>query len=191
MKRRRGFIIRNLKGDTNYEVRGTKYDLNFIVVKKIDTSLFEKVGIEAIASPRRRKNFNFHEDYADPVQRILHIVQPLSYVQPHKHENPDKIEMFIVLKGRFVYIEYDQEGNIIDHILLDTRIGNYGVEITPKAYHSIISLEESSAILEIKDGPYLPIADKDFATWAPREGDANCREYLLTILRTIGIPYNS
>jgi hypothetical protein len=43
---------------------------------------------------------------------------------------------------------------------------------------------------EVKDGPYIPIIDKNFASWAPKEGDPKCQEYLNEVLRKLNLKVN-
>ena len=130
-------------------------------------------------------NHNFHEYYGDTLQRMLNAMESFSYIQPHKHENPDKREVFFVLRGRFVVIEFDGVGNITDHILLDPLAGNYGAEIPERTFHTIIALDPDTVAYEVKDGPYAPIDDKNFAPWAPKEGAAEVEEYLKELLLKI------
>jgi cupin fold WbuC family metalloprotein len=147
----------------------------------------EMLQIRAKESSRKRMNFNFHESAGDPLQRMLHAMQPGTYVQPHKHENPDKREAFIVLTGRLAVLEYNDAGEVINHIILDHEDGNFGTEVTPGTWHSIIALSENSVVYELKDGPYSPIDDKNFAAWAPREGDAECTPYLQNLIKKLNI----
>ncbi len=157
---------------------------------KIDTQLLDKTSEEAKAAPRRRMNFNFHKNSADTLQRMLNAIEPASYVQPHKHENPDKREVFFVLRGRMAVLEFDELGNITDLIILNPLKGNFGVEIPAKTYHTIISLEQDTVAYEVKDGPYNPLADKNFAPWAPEEGSAEAEQYLKAVLDRTGIRAN-
>jgi len=127
-------------------------------------------------------NYNFHEHYSDTLQRMLNAMEPLSYIQPHKHENPDKREVFFSLRGRILVIEFDESGNITDHTLLDPLSGNFGAEIPERTFHTIIALDPGSVAYEIKDGPFSPINDKNFASWAPIEGTLQTEEYLRNLL---------
>jgi len=127
-------------------------------------------------------NCNFHEHYSDTLQRMLNAMEPLSYIQPHKHENPDKREVFFSLRGRILVIEFDESGNITDHTLLDPLSGNFGAEIPERTFHTIIALDPGSVAYEIKDGPFSPINDKNFASWAPIEGTLQTEEYLRNLL---------
>jgi cupin fold WbuC family metalloprotein len=152
------------------------------MLKKITTKELHDLQEMARKSPRKRINYNFHESAADPLQRMLHAMHPGTYVRPHKHENPDKREAFILITGRLVLIEYSDSGEIVNSIVLDRKNGNYGAEVPPRTWHSIIALEENSVVYEIKDGPYSPIDDKNFASWAPKEGDPECERFLDSIL---------
>jgi len=153
----------------------------------IDHSLIQPLINQARTVTRKRKNFNFHPNASDPMHRMLHAMEPDTYVQPHKHENPDKREAFIVLKGRVAAIEFSDQGEIIDWMLLDPATGNYGMEVAPGAWHSLVCLETGTVVYEVKDGPWNPADDKFFATWAPKEGDADCLVYNHTLLKKIGM----
>jgi cupin fold WbuC family metalloprotein len=159
-------------------------------MKKITRNKINEVCAESKLVNRKRKNFNYHDDLSDSLQRLLNAMQPGTYIQPHKHENPDKREAFIILTGKVLVVTFDDEGKILDHILLSQENGNYGVEIPERTWHSLIILEEDSVVYEVKDGPYSPISDKNFAPWAPAENEIGCSEYNQSILNQLGIePY--
>ena len=154
---------------------------------KIDNHLIQIISEQAQSCNRQRKNYNFHKKAEDPFQRLINAIEPYSYIQPHKHENPDKREVFFVLKGRMLVVEFNNDGDIIDHIVLDALTGNMAVEIPERNWHTIISLETGSVSYECKDGPYNPDDDKNFAIWAPKEGDGNCNAYIDEILSKLNL----
>jgi len=154
---------------------------------KINKTLLDSVSSEARSIPRKRKNYNFHKEYSDTLQRLLNAMEPMSYIQPHKHEDPDKREAFIALRGRILVVEFDELGNINDHIILDPLNGVYGAEIPERTFHTIVSLENGSVAYELKDGPYSPIDDKNFASWAPPEGSPDASPYLKDLLIQLNI----
>lgn len=154
---------------------------------KIDNSFITPTSEKAKNSERQRMNYNFHKEASATLQRMLNAMEPSTYIQPHKHENPDKVEVFFVLRGKILLVEFDNEGRITDHIILDPDTGNYGGEIPPGTWHTIISLEPGTVAYEVKDGPYDPSIDKNFASWAPAEGDPDCQEYNEKILNQLGI----
>jgi len=42
----------------------------------------------------------------------------------------------------------------------------------------VFSLATGTVAYELKDGPYQQILDKNFASWAPKEGHPDCDDYL-------------
>jgi cupin fold WbuC family metalloprotein len=156
-------------------------------MKIIDKNLLGELCLQAKNSDRLRKNFNLHEKLSDTLQRLLNAMQPGTYIQPHKHENPDKREAFVVLQGRLVVVCYDNMGHITEHCVLDASLGNFAAEIPARTWHSLIILKPDTVVFEVKDGPYEPISDKNFAPWAPKEGDADCPAYIQKILDNLEI----
>lgn len=153
---------------------------------KITRDFTDTIVKQAEESPRRRKNYNYHQSYDEVLNRMLNALQKDTYVQPHKHEDPDKVEVFLILVGKIAVIEFDANGKITDSVILEAGTGNFGVEIAPRVWHSLIPLVESSVIYEVKEGPYSPINDKNFATWAPKEGDESCKAFNESLLKQIG-----
>jgi cupin fold WbuC family metalloprotein len=147
----------------------------------INRKLAADVSEEAKQSARLRKNLNFHTDYADPVNRMLNAIEPGTYVRPHKHESPDKCEVFLILAGKVLALQFDDAGSIMEHTVLDNSQDVYGVEIPPRKWHTIVSLASGTVLYEVKQGPYAPIDDKNFAPWAPPEGSPEAAEYLTSI----------
>ncbi len=154
---------------------------------KIDEKLTEPLIKKAANIARKRTNHNFHKEDGDTLHRMLNIMNINTYVQPHKHDNPDKREAFIILKGKGLVIEFDDDGNITDYIHLDPQKLSHGCEIAAKTWHTVICLEDNTVFYEVKDGPYHPLNDKDFAAWAPKEGDKKCLGYIEQLLKQIGI----
>ena len=153
---------------------------------KITREFTETIVKQAEESPRLRKNYNYHQSYDEVLNRMLNALQMDTYVQPHKHEDPDKHEIFLILSGKAAVIEFDYWGKITDFIILEAGSGKYGVEIAPGVWHTIISLADGTVVYEIKEGPYFPINDKNFASWAPKEGDESCKVFNNKLLQQIG-----
>ncbi len=159
---------------------------------KINKGLIDPIVKQGKESDRKRKNFNFHPEASDPMHRMIHASNIGTYVQPHKHENPDKTEAFIILQGKILLVEFDDEGNITDHFIMDAAKGNYGVEVPPRHWHMLITLENDTVFYEVKNGPWDPSDDKFFAPWAPSEGDKECQAYIQQVLDKLdlSIPKN-
>lgn len=153
---------------------------------KIDQSLLDALTSKASSVPRLRINHNFHEGDSDPLQRMLNAMEPGTYIRPHLHMNPDKREAFICLRGRFMVVEYNDDGTIHDFIILDPQEGNFACEIAAGRYHNMIALCSGSVAYELKDGPYDPATDKKFAPWAPEEGSSGTSKFIASILNQTG-----
>ena len=65
-------------------------------VTRITESLFAEVAEGAAASPRQRKNHNLHQE-SDLVQRFLNVLQPGTYVRPHRHRRGEPGQVLSVL----------------------------------------------------------------------------------------------
>lgn len=154
---------------------------------KIDDSFTSPFIEKSANSERRRTIYNFHKEYGDTLQRMMNVMQKDTYIQPHKHQNPDKREAFIIFKGKGLVIEFNDNGNITDYFILDPTIGNYGCEVAERTWHTVICLENNTIFYEVKDGPYNPADDKNFAPWAPTEGEAGCKEYNEHLIKQLGI----
>jgi cupin fold WbuC family metalloprotein len=154
---------------------------------KIDSSFTENVLKKARLSSRKRSNYNFHKTYDALIQRMLNAAEPGTYVRPHKHENPDKTEIFVILSGKAVAVEFDQDGNPVDHMILSHEEGCYAVEIPPKVWHSFITLEPDTVLYEGKEGPYNKDVDKNFASWAPEEGSPEAQKFNAKVLKQLKI----
>ena len=157
-------------------------DSQKISVKLLTRSLITTLCDEALASDRKRKNYNFHE-HAETVQRFLNVLQPGTYVRPHRHVRPEGVngfEFFLVLQGSIGMVLLDDDGNVLRCEKLEARCEQYGIEIPEGIYHTLVVLEPNSVILELKEGPYQPAVDKDFLQRFPAEGRVECGDYVKT-----------
>ena len=148
-------------------------------MKIIDNKLLDEVTARAKISPRLRMNYNFHKELDDPVNRLLNAMEPDTYLRPHRHSNPDKQEIYLLLRGKVAVFIFDDEGRITDSITLDPLNGCYGGEIPPGIWHGLLVLESGSVIYEVKEGPFVPLSPDNMAPWAPPAEDTQAvKEYL-------------
>ncbi|MFA6296238.1 MAG: WbuC family cupin fold metalloprotein [Patescibacteria group bacterium] len=149
----------------------------------IDQNLISQTLEQAKDNPRHRQIFRFHK-LKEPVQRMLNALLPDSYARPHYHS--DKPEVFIILKGKLAIIKFNKQGKIIQQEIIKSSGPNFGVEIKPKEWHSIVALIPS-VVYEIKKGPYIKKTDKVFAKWAPEENTDEGQKYLKKLKNIIRI----
>lgn len=154
----------------------------FVGMKLINENLLDKVTTEAQSSARLRMNYNFHEQLDDPINRLINAIEPESYLRPHRHLNPDKEEIFLILRGSAVLFLFDETGNITEQILLNPKQGSYGAEIGPGVWHTLLVLESGTVIYEVKQGPFAPLSPENFAPWSPAPEDVeDVKRYMDTL----------
>jgi cupin fold WbuC family metalloprotein len=125
---------------------------------RIDKELLDKLAREAKISPRKRMNFNFHESLDAKAQRLLNAMEPGTVLPIHRHQQT--AETYLLLKGKMNIIFYNDDKTFKDKCLLSIESGNYGIHIPANSWHTV-EVIESSVIMEIKDGPYLPLTEND------------------------------
>ena len=109
----------------------------------------------------------------DAVQRFLNVLQPGTYVRPHRHQRDQLgagFECFLVLQGSVGLLLFDASGQVIQHERLSASGPLHGIEVAENQLHSLVALEPDSVIFELKQGPYVPSGDKDFLARYPMEG---------------------
>lgn len=139
---------------------------------RIDQVLFDRVSAEARRSPRLRRNHNLHAE-PEPVQRFLNVLQPGTYVRPHRHLRDEPgagFECFVVLQGAVGLLLLDEQGRVIGHERLDALGPVRGLQLRDGEPHTLVALSPDAVIFEVKQGPYQPMADKDFLPGFPEEG---------------------
>lgn len=120
----------------------------------IDEKLLNEVTEKAKVSPRLRMNFNFHQSLDDKCHRMLNAVEPGTDVPIHRH--PTKDESFVVLRGKVRVSTYNEDGSVIESVVLCAEEGRFGVDIPKGVWHNLESLESGSCIFECKEGPFVP-----------------------------------
>lgn len=153
-------------------------------IQLIDEALIDATLERAQSSPRLRTNHNFHASASDNPHRFLNAWVRGTYAAPHRHLSPPKAESFLVLRGEVAVVLFDDRGAITDTIVLG-RDGRVGVDLAPGVWHTLLPLSERAVCYEVKPGPYDVTTDKEFAPWAPREGDAEAASYLAFLTRVV------
>jgi len=137
-------------------------------VKLVSAAQLADMAAAAGTAPRRRTHATLHEESSDPVQRVVIALQPGTYVRPHRHG--DAVwELFTLLDGALAVLTFDETGTVTGRHELRPG-GDRIAQLAPRQWHSVVALAPNTLALEVKPGPYRPTTDKDFAAWAPAEG---------------------
>ena len=124
----------------------------------INDELLEKVTAEALDSPRLRMNYNLHDSLDSKAQKLINVLLPGTPLPIHRHHH--SAETYILLRGCMYVVFYDDCGAETERFLLNQSNGNYGIEIPIGQWHGI-EVVKPSAICEVKEGPYTPLAPED------------------------------
>ncbi|MDF2407866.1 cupin fold metalloprotein, WbuC family [Aeromonas sp. 2HA2] len=144
-------------------------------MKKLDVARLASLATEAAHSPRQRMNHNLHDQLADPIQRLAIAMEPDTYIRPHRHQQT--WELLTALCGRFVVLNFDDEGTVVARAVLGEETS---VLETPVAtWHAVLSLDPRAVIFEVKHGPYAPFREEDFAPWSPAVDDIEGQQALM------------
>jgi cupin fold WbuC family metalloprotein len=153
-------------------------------MKLIDKKLLDETMEKAMKSPRLRMNYNFHDTLDDPINRLINAMEPETYLRPHRHKNPDKTEIFLILRGKVALFLFDDQGTITDYHLLDPKDGMYGGEIAADVWHTLLVLESGSVVYEVKQGPFAPLSPDNMAPWSPTPEDTQSVKQFMDTLKT-------
>lgn len=141
-------------------------------MQHVDQHLVATLLKEAEASERKRAFHRFHADN-DMFNRLLIAGISGSYAAPHRHA--EKFEAFAHVQGGVIVAEFTNDGKLAN--AYDLREMPY-VELGPMIWHTLIYVTERWSVMELAlwKEQYNP-SDKEFAPWAPKEGDAAAKEY--------------
>jgi cupin fold WbuC family metalloprotein len=120
----------------------------------IDNKILNDLSAQAKASPRLRMNYNFHHSLDELCHRMLNALEPGTEVPIHHH--PDKDETFVILRGKIRVTTYNDDGSVVDSVVLCQDDGIFGVDIPKNVWHTLEALEPNSCIFECKQGPFVP-----------------------------------
>lgn len=124
----------------------------------LDNELLDDLLARAEESPRLRTNMDLRNSGEDQSQRMLNAMLPGTAVPVHRHRTTS--ETTVVLRGQMVMVFYDDSGAQTARYLLGPETGCYGVQIPVGQWHTV-EVIEPTVILEVKDGPYTPLAPED------------------------------
>lgn len=71
------------------------------------------------------------------------------------HRCVAKDECFVVLRGKVGVTTHDDDGAIIEDVVLSRESGCYGVDIPKNVWHKLESLVLGSVVFECKEGAFV------------------------------------
>ena len=102
---------------------------------------------------QRLRYYNFHQSLEDKYHRMLNAVEPGTVVAIHRRVAKD--ESFVILRGKVRVTTHNDDGSIIEDVVLSQESGCYGVDVSKNVWHMVEALELGSVIVECKEGPFV------------------------------------
>ena len=132
---------------------------------KITQALLDSLTQQAKVSPRLRMNYDLRNSAEDGSQRMLNAIEPGSPLPVHRHRKSS--ETLVCLRGRLVEEFYNDKGICVEEIELVPEGPVVALNIPVGQWHTVHALESGTVILEMKDGPYEPLAPEDLLHFFP------------------------
>ena len=129
----------------------------------VDQTVLDALTARAKESPRLRMNLDLRNSPADGSQRMLNAIEPGTVLPIHRH--PTTSETVVCLRGHFQEYFYDADGRLTETI--DLRPGGNLLNIPAGQWHNLESFESGTVLLEVKDGPDVPIGQEDILEISP------------------------
>ena len=146
-------------------------------IKTFSAEDLSTLSATAVTAERRRAHLNVHTSTDANVQRLFIATEPDTYIRPHRHREEHKWEFFVVLRGRLDLLVFAEGGELERRVMLSAA-ATPAIEIAPGTFHAYVCMQPGTVALEIKEGAYIPTAERDFAPWAPAERSAGAPAYL-------------
>lgn len=141
-----------------------------------DDRLFDDLTEKAKASPRLRMHYDLRDSADDGSMRMLNALEPGTVIPIHRHN--DTSEEVICLRGVVEEIIYDSNGTEISRYRLGPSVGCLACKVPTGQFHTCVSLESGSVILEFKNGKYDPQTTEDFLPNPPSAHPATSTDIL-------------
>lgn len=122
-------------------------------------TLLNQFSIEASINHRLRKNFNLHDSLDAPSQRLFNALQPGTKMEIHRHRHTS--ETTIVIRGSVKYSICADDGKIEEEHILKVGSDSFGFNVPAGVWHTMEPLEPDTVFFGCKDGPYIPLSEKD------------------------------
>ena len=99
---------------------------------------------------------------------VFNVMLAESYMTPHLHPGPEKIEHIYLVEGKIGIIYFNDNGHVEHISTLDQSTKT--LEVVPAfTWHTYVILEKYAVTYETMNGVYDPLTWKRLATWATLE----------------------
>ena len=146
------------------------------VIPSISENEIQEGLSQAKSSPRRRHPKILHKQGAE-FNEVFNFNMHDTYMQPHLHPGPEKIEEIHVVKGKIAVLYFNDKGEVTEVHMLEKGKKEM-VRVPAFTWHTYVMLTDSTVSYETMMGKYDPKTWKEFANWAPLESSSESAGYL-------------
>ena len=125
-----------------------------------DNLLLNRISDMARKNPRKRQHYDLRDSEDDTCMRMLNAIEPETVIPIHRHTMTS--EDVVVLRGKAEEVLYDDNGNEVDRILMISGSECMGCHVPKGQYHTCLSLESGTVIIEFKNTKYDPEKSEEF-----------------------------
>ena len=125
----------------------------------IDQIILDNLTAQAKASTRLRMHFDLRDSVDDLSQRMLNAIEPGTVIPIHRHTTTS--EDVIVLRGRACEVFFDDQGHETGRWELVPGGENPAIHVPMGQYHTCLSLDSGTVIIEFKNTKYDPVRTED------------------------------
>ena len=127
---------------------------------KFNNTFLDALTEQAKQSPRQRMHYDLRDTTEDPCMRMLNALEPDTVIPIHRHSETS--EDVICIRGCVEEVLYDAEGKEVARYRLQPGTECMACHVPMDQYHTCISLESGSVIVEFKNGKYDPLTTEIF-----------------------------
>ena len=127
---------------------------------KFDLDFLDALTEQAKNSSRLRISYDLRDSQEDACMRMLNALEPGTVVPIHRHSETS--EDVICIRGSVEEVLYDSKGKEVERYRLSPRTECMSCHVPMNQYHTCVSLESGSIIIEFKNGKYNPMTTEIF-----------------------------
>lgn len=125
----------------------------------IDKNILDNLSEQVKANPRLRQAMDLRNSPEDLSQRMLNALEPGTVMPIHRHHTSS--ETVVILRGKILWIFYDDNGNETERVVLDANGEPRMLNVEKDRWHSLECLTPGAVLYESKDGPYHPLEEDE------------------------------
>lgn len=130
----------------------------------LDSICLKNLKKLALDHPLKRARICLHESLESAAQEMVIVSHRTTHIEPHKHP-PGKPESYHVLEGRLLVKIFNDDGCVIQSILLDQNSDCKMYRIRGDIWHQPVPLSEWVVYHEVFHGPFSKDKDVLYAKW--------------------------